>query len=63
MIELKPCPFCGNSAFVTEYDYTIDNGYIPLYVVECNGCHAQTFEYDSMEEASEAWNRRTEDDK
>lgn len=58
MIELKPCPFCGNSAFVVEYDYTVDNGYIPLYVVECNGCHATTFEYDTEEEAAAAWNRR-----
>ena len=58
MIELKTCPFCGSSAFLAEYDYAIDNGYVATHVVECNGCHATTFEYSSPEEAADAWNRR-----
>jgi Lar family restriction alleviation protein len=58
MIELKPCPFCGGEAFLAEYDYALDNGYIATHFVECNGCSVTTFEYDSPEEAAEAWNRR-----
>ena len=59
MIELKPCPFCGNIAFLTEYDYELDHGHIAVtHVVECNGCHATTFEYSAEEEAADAWNRR-----
>lgn len=61
MIELEPCPFCGSSAFLTEYDYAIDNGYVATHVVECNGCHATTFEYASPEEAADAWNRRVQE--
>ena len=60
MTDLKLCPFCGSTAFLTEYDYDLGNGYVVTHVVECNGCHAQTFEYDSPEEAIEAWNRRTD---
>ena len=54
MIELKPCPFCGNTAFVSEYLY---DPYITFFV-ECNGCHATTFEFATSAEAIEAWNRR-----
>lgn len=28
MIELELCPFCGSSAFLAEYDYEIDYGYV-----------------------------------
>ena len=58
MIELKTCPFCGSSAFCSEYDYELYNGCVVLHFVECNGCHVTTFEYDTEEEAIEAWNRR-----
>lgn len=59
MIELKHCPFCGSEAFLAEYDYAFDdNGYVATYGVECNGCHAAIFEYDTAEEAADAWNRR-----
>ena len=58
MHELKSCPFCGSSAFLAEYDYEIDYGYVATHVVECNGCHTTTFEYDTEEQAADAWNRR-----
>ena len=58
MNELKPCPFCGDSAFLAEYTYAFDTYCTTTHVVECNGCHATTFEYESPEEAADAWNRR-----
>ena len=61
MHDLKTCPFCGGSAWCGDNVYELDNGYVTLYFVECNGCHATTFEYDTEEEAAYAWNRRYED--
>lgn len=58
MIELKPCPFCGGKAFLAEYDYKFDTGYVPTYGVECTGCNAAIYDCDTEEEAAEAWNRR-----
>ena len=61
MAELKPCPFCGGEAFTVENLYYCEPGRVGLWTVECNGCHATTFEYDSEQEAIEAWDRRAED--
>lgn len=60
MPELKNCPFCGGNAFTTEYTYNLNPGRVLVHFVECNKCHAQTFEYDTEEEAIEAWNKRAE---
>lgn len=61
MAKLKPCPFCGAEAFLDKYVYDLEPGCASTHFVECNGCHATTFEYDSKEEATEAWNRRAND--
>ena len=61
MAELKPCPFCGDNAFLAEWTYDLTLGNVLMHFVECNGCHAITFEYDTEEEAIKAWNRRAED--
>lgn len=58
MNELKSCPFCGGEAFLSEFIYDLAYGCVITNFVECNGCHATTFEYDTEEEAIEAWNRR-----
>jgi Lar family restriction alleviation protein len=63
MAELKPCPFCGSKAFLSEFVYDLELGRVKMQFVECNGCHATTYEYDTEEEAIEAWNRRAEDGK
>jgi Lar family restriction alleviation protein len=62
MIELEQCPFCGDTAFLSEYTYELDSCHVIMHFVECNGCHATTYEYDSEEEAAEAWNRRIDND-
>lgn len=58
LVEMKPCPFCGCTAFLSEYEYKIEQSVVITHFVECNGCHATTFEYESKEKATENWNRR-----
>lgn len=55
--ELKPCPFCGGRAYLSE---RMNGG----YYVECEsigGCLAESGNYDTEEQAVEAWNRRVVD--
>lgn len=55
--ELKPCPFCGGRAYLSE---RMNGG----YYVECesiNGCLAESGNYDTRGQAIEAWNRRVVD--
>ena len=59
MEELKPCPFCGGEAEVTDEDsYGFSNG---DWFVCCNECHTYLgfdSQYETPQEAIEAWNRR-----
>ena len=57
MAELKPCPFCGGTARMAK------RGEKVLPWVYCSDCLAETRDYDSVEEAAEAWNRRVGDGK
>lgn len=61
MTELKPCPFCGGEAEITEYHLS--------YEVECSACEATlatsfSIYADDDEKSSvrnelvKAWNRR-----
>ncbi|ATS93457.1 hypothetical protein P1A145kb_p057 [Pectobacterium phage DU_PP_I] len=36
MVEIKPCPFCGNKA-----DYWQDDPYQDRHVIECSYCGAE----------------------
>jgi len=56
---IKPCPFCGGKAYVGVYDY---EAYGESVCVRCSGCHVETFEYDTVENAIEAWNSRAENE-
>lgn len=52
MSELKPCPFCGGEAELSEYGG-------PQYLVECPFCEAGTFTGRvSKDQAIEDWNAR-----
>ena len=58
-MELKPCPFCGSTGKMHEKG-------LNTWVVECsnNQCMASYmigWDYDTEEEAAEAWNRRAND--
>lgn len=65
MIELKPCPFCGNIAHVMQLKQSTS----PRYYVACGNsarkCIASAHWvfgvfYATMGEAVEAWNRRVD---
>ena len=47
--ELKPCPFCGGVA--EELGSCV-------HWISCADCRAESYTYDTLEEAIEAWNRR-----
>lgn len=56
MTKLKPCPFCGGEAYITNFD--VFGGV--RYVV-CKGCGGR-IQMPSEAEAITAWNNRTEPD-
>ena len=61
MIELKPCPFCGDDeAIIMEHTYYELS---PTYGVYCDNCGAKTKQfYKTAEDAAESWNRRVSDE-
>ena len=59
MSELKPCPFCGGEAKIRDFS-TPDLD--PEIDVFCTNCGGQTFVYETVGEAIEAWNRRVENE-
>ena len=58
--ELKPCPFCGKKARMSQL------GNSSLYYIMCNNgsCKIRptTWGYRDREKTIEAWNRRANDD-
>ena len=59
MEELKRCPFCGGDGVITQ------KRNLETWIVECSNpiCPASYMignDYDTKEEAIEAWNRRCE---
>lgn len=58
MSELRPCPFCGGEAEISQYYYTDED--TPLTVARCEECGATVTETGNAY-ASELWNRRTVD--
>ncbi len=62
--KLKPCPFCGGKASTTKRERWKDESCTysrPDYGVSCQECYAKGYQYYStVEEAIEAWNKRTE---
>jgi len=53
-VKFKSCPFCGmNMArFITMPHFK--------YAIACDECGVRTKEYDSLLEAADAWNKRTD---
>ena len=65
--ELKPCPFCGGSAFINPHSYwniKTHRSTDHTFGVVCEVCNAQTTQFFyTDDEAIEAWNRRATNDK
>lgn len=59
MIELKPCPFCGGVAML----YTRKKFKNP-FRIRCSNidCGCRTANWNAVEEAVKAWNRRASND-
>lgn len=51
--ELKPCPFCGGDAYMSE------DVKFHVFFVACSHCVSRTGNHKSKEYASDAWNKRT----
>ena len=51
MDKLMKCPVCGGEAEIVGYK---------IFWVTCKECTAETKDFDTKEEAIEAWNRRVE---
>ena len=60
--DLKPCPFCGGEAEVTDEDsYGFSDG---DWFVCCTECHTYLgfdSQYETPQEAIEAWNARVDE--
>ena len=53
-MELKPCPFCGQSAATNRKT----NREGCQFYIFCSTCYSQTDYYISPSKAAEAWNQR-----
>ena len=60
MIELKPCPFCGNADITGATHKPV--GSAEFYEVLCIECGAR-IRRSSKRKAVEAWNRRVDNGK
>ena len=62
MDGLKPCPFCGEHKLLYSgncgFRYNDDDNQIRLFGVRCRTCKARTGLFESLDEATKAWNRR-----
>lgn len=56
---LKPCPFCGGKPYFYQiYSNGVDSKKVWKVMCENKDCIAILNEYDTQEQAAEAWNRR-----
>lgn len=60
--QLRECPFCGGNAEIKER-YLIGVANKKNYWVVCGKCQAQINQRNSIKRATEAWNRRTGENK
>lgn len=59
-VELKPCPFCGGKAFISNYEYeNYGNSRLEItHSIDCEKCCSSIGYCRSEEEAIETWNKR-----
>jgi Lar family restriction alleviation protein len=58
--KLKPCPFCGEEAYLKDEAQTNSSAKCPpsIYRAVCSGCEVRTDFYYKPEEAAGVWNTR-----
>ena len=57
---MKPCPFCANTdLFEFEYPFKRKPGLKGCYIM-CKRCGACSGNYETVQEARNAWNKRRE---
>lgn len=57
--ELKPCPFCGSKNILTATQKPVGMG--EYFMIKCFDCSAEITR-STKRKATEAWNRRVNDD-
>ena len=58
MMETKPCPFCGETdLYKFEYPFRRKPGLRGCFV-KCKGCGATSGNFETVEDAMNAWNTR-----
>lgn len=65
-MNLKPCPFCGgtNIAMCDAGGLFGKSAYARTYhCMQCRDCMSQTGYHGTKPKATEAWNRRVDDEK
>lgn len=65
--ELKPCPFCGGRAELLVKEFAISGCKAKAFVrcTECGAesdCYSENISYCANDRATEAWNRRVNDE-
>lgn len=62
-MELKPCPFCGNTHLILISHYESDGNFEKSrYFVKCSECGSVGGEGEEIWEAKSKWDRRENDD-
>lgn len=57
MNELKPCPFCGSEATI-NHKVVLETWIVECSNISCPASYMIGYDYDTEEEAIEAWNKR-----
>jgi Lar family restriction alleviation protein len=57
--ELAPCPFCGGSAYIEDYDVPLGGEHhVSMYAAKCYMCATCQPPQQSRAMATDAWNNR-----
>lgn len=55
-VNLKPCPKCGEKAYLRYFDVPVDGDYINMYKIGCEKCKIALVADWEFDEIAERWN-------